>query len=144
MDKNVEFTDSNNLCDNDVNLNNKNNLDVSFTKGSENEKIAQDNIQNDGTESRNEKINKKIIKQISSREELEKVKLRKTQANTFEKYVNDTGIASAFQLIFSEIITKKIPIEDHYTYTAGRLRQIGRELDEINLKNKNTDYNIIK
>ena len=75
---------------------------------------------------------------------MEKVKLRKTQANTFEKYVNDTGIASAFQLIFSEIITKKIPIEDHYTYTAGRLRQIGRELDEINLKNKNTDYNIIK
>ena len=74
--------------------------------------------------------------QIKRREEIEKIQIRKTQANLFEKYLNDTGIASAFELIFSEMITKKIPSEDHYSYSAGRLRQIGREIEMLKQKNK--------
>ncbi len=73
---------------------------------------------------------------LTRREEIENIKLRKTQANTFDNYVNDTGISSAFQLIFAEIISKKIPIEDHFSYAAGRLRAIGRDIDDITLKNK--------
>ena len=65
------------------------------------------------------------------REQLNQIELRQIQANAFENYINDTGISSAFQLIFSELITKKIPVENYYTYTASRLREIGRELDEI-------------
>ena len=74
--------------------------------------------------------------QFKRREELEKVCIRKTQANMFEKYLSDTGIAGAFELLFSELITKKIPAEDHYIYAAGRLRQIGREVESIKNKNK--------
>jgi hypothetical protein len=85
---------------------------------------------------RNDLINDISEDQIKRREELEKIQLRKTQANLFEKYLSDTGIASAFELIFSEMITKKIPSENHFTYTAGRLRQIGREIEIIKQKNK--------
>ena len=42
------------------------------------------------------------------RENLDKIQLRKIQANAFENYINETGISTAFQLIFSELITKKI------------------------------------
>ena len=74
------------------------------------------------------------------REQLNKIELRQIQANAFENYINDTGISSAFQLIFSELITKKIPVENYYTYTASRLREIGRELDEIKaLRKKNNN-----
>ena len=70
------------------------------------------------------------------RENLDKIQLRKIQANAFENYINETGISTAFQLIFSELITKKIPVENYYTYTASRLREIGRELDEIKARRK--------
>ena len=70
------------------------------------------------------------------RENLDKIELRKIQANAFENYINETGISTAFQLIFSELITKKIPVENYYTYTASRLREIGRELDEIKARRK--------
>jgi hypothetical protein len=74
------------------------------------------------------------------RENLDKIQLRKIQANAFENYINETGISTAFQLIFSELITKKIPVENYYTYTASRLREIGRELDEIKaLRKKNNN-----
>lgn len=74
------------------------------------------------------------------RQQLNQIELRQIQANAFENYINDTGISSAFQLIFSELITKKIPVENYYTYTASRLREIGRELDEIKaLRNKNNN-----
>ena len=70
------------------------------------------------------------------RENLDKIELRKIQANAFENYINETGISTAFQLIFSELITKKIPVENYYTYTASRLREIGRELEEIKARRK--------
>lgn len=85
----------------------------------------------------NNEINSDICeKQLNRIEELEKIQLRKTQASLFEKYLSDTGISSAFELIFSEMLTKKIPSENHFTYTAGRLRQIAREIETIKQKNK--------
>jgi hypothetical protein len=75
------------------------------------------------------------IQQINNKKsESENVKLKKISADNFEKFVNESGINSCFELIFSEIIYKKIPAEDHFSYAAGRLRQIGRELETI--KNK--------
>lgn len=73
-------------------------------------------------------------KKFNRIEELEKIELRKAQASLFEKYLGDTGISSAFELIFSEMLTKKIPSENHFTYTAGRLRQIAREIETIKQK----------
>ena len=75
------------------------------------------------------------------REDLDKITLRKTQAQSFEKYIYETGISNAFQLIFSELIIKKIPMENYFSYTASRLRQIGREFDEIkNSENNENNY----
>ena len=71
---------------------------------------------------------------------MEKIELRKYQADVVEKYLNETGISSSFQIIFSELMSKKIPMDNYYTYTASRLRQIGREkalLEKKNDKNKN-------
>ena len=67
--------------------------------------------------------------------EVEKVKIKKTQANAFENYIRETGISSAFQLIFTELLVKEIKEEDYFTYAASRLRQIGREVEEIRNKN---------
>jgi hypothetical protein len=58
-------------------------------------------------------------------------KLKKISADNFENFVNESGICSSFELIFSEIIYKKIPVDDHFSYAAGRLRQIGREIETI-------------
>jgi hypothetical protein len=68
---------------------------------------------------------------ISESKNTNKTKLKKISADNFENFVNESGICSSFELIFSEIIYKKIPVEDHFSYAAGRLRQIGREIETI-------------
>ncbi len=70
----------------------------------------------------------------TNRTELEKVKMKKTQALLFDNYMKESGISTAFQLIFTELLVKDIKEEAHFSYAASRLRQIGRELDEM--KNK--------
>ena len=77
--------------------------------------------------------NEEVVKR---RKELDDIKLRRIQANAFEKYIYETGIATSFQLIFAELITKNIPVKDYYTYTASRLREFGREMDKLNNNNK--------
>jgi len=46
----------------------------------------------------------------------------------FKKYLEQTGIAMAFQVIFAEILDKKIDEQKVFQYTASRLRQIGEDL----------------
>ncbi len=48
----------------------------------------------------------------------------------FEKYLEDSGLSLAFKAIMAEVISKQIPEEHIFSYTAARLRQIGKELDE--------------
>lgn len=43
----------------------------------------------------------------------------------FKKYLENTGIAMAFQVIFAEILDKKVEPQKVFSYTAMRLRQIG-------------------
>lgn len=52
----------------------------------------------------------------------------------FEKYLEDSGLSLAFQIIMAEVIAKKIPEEQIFQYTALRLRQIGQEMDQIERK----------
>lgn len=49
----------------------------------------------------------------------------------FEKYLEESGLSLAFQIIFAEIISKKISEDQVFAYTAMRLRQIGNELDGL-------------
>lgn len=46
-----------------------------------------------------------------------------------KEYLKNNGINLAFQVIFSEIVTKKIEKEQVFAYTAMRLRQIGNDLN---------------
>lgn len=51
----------------------------------------------------------------------------------FKKYLDQTGIAMAFQVIFAEILDKKIDETKLFSYTAMRLRQIGEDLEKIKI-----------
>jgi len=59
---------------------------------------------------------------------------RQEQAVLFEKYLEESGISLSFQIIFTEIIQKGIAEDQVYAYTAMRLRQIGKELEQIENK----------
>lgn len=58
---------------------------------------------------------------------------KKKQAEMFKKYLDQTGIAMAFQVIFAEILDKKIDESKLFAYTAMRLRQIGEDLEKIKI-----------
>ena len=58
-----------------------------------------------------------------------KVRKRQEQAKLFEQYLEQSGMTYAFEIIFTEIISKQIREDQVFAYTAMRLRQIGRELD---------------
>ena len=66
---------------------------------------------------------------------MEKIEIRKQQADSVDKYIHETGIGISFQIIFSELISKKIAVENYYKYTASRLREIGREKEALDRKN---------
>ena len=124
------------------NSNKNNELESQFFKNEEN------NQQNENEQNKtenNETFQNKVLEgnnydyEQNKKEIMEKIEIRKQQAEFVEKYILETGIGTSFQIIFSELISKKIPVENYYTYTAGRLRQIGKEkeaLDRKNNKNK--------
>jgi hypothetical protein len=56
--------------------------------------------------------------------------------NVNQRYLNQQGISLSFQVIFAEIIQKKIPKQKVFEYTATRLRQIGNDLSMIKNKYK--------
>jgi hypothetical protein len=64
--------------------------------------------------------------------EAENERLRK-QAADFERYIADSGLPTAFQNIFTEIIAKKVESAKVFLYTAMRLRQIGEEAAKLRL-----------
>ena len=52
----------------------------------------------------------------------------------FEKYLEESGLSLSFQIIFTEIIQKQIADDQVFSYTAMRLRQLGKELEKIDSK----------
>ena len=53
------------------------------------------------------------------------------QLHLFQKYLEESGISIAFQIIYTEILSKKIDADSVFTYTAMRLRQIGKEVAHL-------------
>lgn len=53
---------------------------------------------------------------------------RKAQAARFRGYVEASGLRKAFQVIFAEVVTKRVEPEHVFAYSAMRLRQLGQEL----------------
>jgi len=61
-------------------------------------------------------------------EELKRREERKLQAGRFRDYVQVSGLRKAFQVIFAEIVTKRVEPGEVFAYTAVRLRQLGLEV----------------
>eukprot|EP00831_Metopus_contortus_P025716 TRINITY_DN22088_c0_g1_i2.p2 TRINITY_DN22088_c0_g1~~TRINITY_DN22088_c0_g1_i2.p2 ORF type:complete len:130 (-),score=49.12 TRINITY_DN22088_c0_g1_i2:70-459(-) len=67
-----------------------------------------------------------------TKEKIEKEK----QAKMFEKYLDESGLSLAFKAIFSEILSKKIPSDQVFGYTAMRLRQLEEEISKVEQESK--------
>ena len=109
-------------------IQNENNESKENNPTSQNQNATSDNNYNFENNNYDYEKNKKEI--------MDKIELRKYQADVVEKYINETGIGTAFQIIFSELLSKKVPVDNYYNYTASRLRQIGREKAAIDRKNE--------
>jgi hypothetical protein len=89
------------------------------------------------TESKNNKYNNNQTKTVADdkktkpKEDAQSLAKRQEQVKEYEKYIEDSGLPVAFQLIFSEIVSKGINSDNFFNYTAMRLRQIGKEIDDI-------------
>jgi len=53
------------------------------------------------------------------------------KGDEYIRYIEETGLAMAFKIIFAEILSKKIPEDAAFAYTATRLRQIGEDIAYI-------------
>ena len=85
------------------------------------------------TKTSNKEKDKKKKQQLE-----EKNKKKEKDSQRLEEYLNESGLALAFNIIFAELISKQILPENFFTYTAMRLTQIGKEID--GLKTKETIY----
>ena len=71
-------------------------------------------------------------KEIQKKEQLDaKSKEKEAQFQKLEEYVNESGLALAFNIIFAELISKQILPENFFTYTSMRLKQIGKEIEGL-------------
>lgn len=61
-------------------------------------------------------------------EEMKRREERRQQADRFRNYVQVSGLRKAFQVIFAEIVTKRVEPGEVFAYTAARLRQLGQEV----------------
>ena len=121
---------------NENNENNENNEINENNESKENNENKATSQNQNGTSEQNNFENNNYDYEKNKKEIMDKIELRKYQADVVEKYINETGIGTAFQIIFSELLSKKIPVDNYYNYTASRLRQIGREKAAIDRKNK--------
>ena len=80
------------------------------------------------------KIVKKIIEDKPSEED-------EKNANNFNSYLEESGLPEAFQLIFSELVSKKINTQNYFSYVSMRLRQLGKEINELKNQEENDNDN---
>ena len=80
----------------------------------------------------------KEVKEQPKKEQVNtKDKEKEAQFQRLEEYVNESGLALAFNIIFAELISKQILPENFFTYTSMRLKQIGKEIEGLKTKRKN-------
>ena len=51
-----------------------------------------------------------------------------------ENLIEECGIPMAFNVIFSELISKQIMPENFFTYTSLRLKELGKEIEQLKVK----------
>ena len=77
----------------------------------------------------NSEKKKKEIEQLAKKQEKKDEQYKKLEA-----YISESGLTLAFNIIFAELISKQILPENFFTYTAMRLKQIGKEIEGMNTK----------
>ena len=77
-------------------------------------------------------------------EQTKKQEKKEEQYKKLEAYISESGLTLAFNIIFSELITKRIVPEYFFSYTSMRLKQIGKEIEamKINIPSNNDITNI--
>ena len=76
----------------------------------------------------NEKRKKEIEENAKKQEKKEE------QYKKLEAYISESGLTLAFNIIFAELISKQILPENFFSYTAMRLKQIGKEIKGMQTK----------
>ena len=76
----------------------------------------------------NEKRKKEIEENVKKQEKKEE------QYKKLEAYISESGLTLAFNIIFAELISKQILPENFFSYTAMRLKQIGKEIEGMQTK----------
>ncbi len=71
-----------------------------------------------------EKIDELKRKKIENEQEVKKI----------ENTIEESGLPIAFNVIFSELISKQIMPENFFTYTSLRLKEIGKEIEGLEVK----------
>ena len=56
------------------------------------------------------------------------------QSKKIENTIEESGLPMAFNVIFSELISKQIMPENFFTYTSLRLKEIGKEIEGLKVK----------
>ena len=76
------------------------------------------------------------------KEKLDDIKKKKAeneqQVKLIESTIEECGLPMAFNVIFSELVSKQIMPENFFTYTSLRLKEIGKEIEA--LKDKKPIY----
>ena len=83
------------------------------------------------------KKNKENIKEENENENEKNILQKKQemeQHKKLENYIEEKGLPLAFNVIFSELISKQIMPENFFTYTSLRLREIGKEIEGLKIK----------
>ena len=77
----------------------------------------------------------KEVKEQPKKEQVNtKDKEKEAQFQRLEEYVNESGLALAFNIIFAELISKQILPENFFTYTSLRLKELGKEIEGLQVK----------
>ena len=63
-----------------------------------------------------------------------KKKENEKQYKKIENTIEESGLPMAFNVIFSELITKQILPENFFTYTSLRLKELGKEIEGLQVK----------
>ena len=61
-------------------------------------------------------------------------KKHENQVNKIENRIEESGLPMAFNVIFSELISKQIMPENFFTYTSLRLKELGQEIEGLKVK----------
>ena len=81
----------------------------------------------------NNKISQKTKTKIAKEGKFNNI-INNNKANKLINKIEESGLPIAFNIIFAELISKQITPDNFFTYTAYRLKEIGQEIEELQIK----------